>query len=199
MRPRSRLLCPWARDPCLQRLCEPTPAPPASHAHPCRPALCCSAGPAENDLSTIAYTYTSSVDLVGHPNAGLIGVVVVASKGALDGCGGEPAGGLLEPYASAARSAFGPLHLRGVCPATRRGPLACQPSCSWFPTPSPPIHPHPPTPPPQHASNLPTLTPARPAAPRGCPPASTPWCRCCSTSRMRPPPRCWTRTLRQPT
>ncbi|KAL4429029.1 hypothetical protein ABPG77_006068 [Micractinium sp. CCAP 211/92] len=51
-----------------------------------------SAGPAENDLSTIAYTYTSSVDLVGHPNAGLIGVVVVASKGALDGTTGLPTG-----------------------------------------------------------------------------------------------------------
>ncbi|KAL4440358.1 hypothetical protein ABPG75_003359 [Micractinium tetrahymenae] len=51
-----------------------------------------SAGPAQDDLSTIAYTYTSSVDLVGHPNAGLIGVLVVASKGALDSTTGLPTG-----------------------------------------------------------------------------------------------------------
>lgn len=50
-----------------------------------------SAGPAEGDLSTIAYTYTSSVDLVAHPNAGLVGVLMVGSKGALD-TKGLPAG-----------------------------------------------------------------------------------------------------------
>lgn len=191
MRPRSRLLCPWARDPCLQRLCEPTPAPPASHAHPCRPALCCSAGPAENDLSTIAYTYTSSVDLVGHPNAGLIGVVVVASKGALDGCGGEPAGAcwshvLLQhalPLAPSTCAAYARLPDVACLHANLRAPGS-------QPTHPPNFH---------HLCACQTRLIPTPAAPRACPPASTPWCRCCSTSRMRRPRRCWTRTLRQPT
>lgn len=59
------------------------PSPPA--ACPLPPPLSpCSAGPSADDLSTVAYTYTSSVDLVGHPNAGLVGVLVVAAPGALD-------------------------------------------------------------------------------------------------------------------
>ena len=56
-------------------------------ALPCRIARlacpACSAGPGPEDLSTVAYTYTSSVDLVSHPNAGLIGVLVVAAPGSL--------------------------------------------------------------------------------------------------------------------
>jgi hephaestin len=44
-----------------------------------------SAGPAGGDLSSVAYAYTSSVDLVGHPNAGLVGVLHVGAKGALKG------------------------------------------------------------------------------------------------------------------
>lgn len=44
-----------------------------------------SAGPGSEDLSTIAYAYTSSVDLVGHPNAGLIGVLVVGTPGTFKG------------------------------------------------------------------------------------------------------------------
>lgn len=32
----------------------------------------------------MAYTYTSSVDLVAHPNAGLIGVLVIGAPGELD-------------------------------------------------------------------------------------------------------------------
>lgn len=45
----------------------------------------CSAGPASEDLSTVAYVYTSSVDLVAHPNAGLVGVLVVGSPGTFTG------------------------------------------------------------------------------------------------------------------
>ncbi|EFN54070.1 hypothetical protein CHLNCDRAFT_58397 [Chlorella variabilis] len=44
-----------------------------------------SAGPASEDLSTVAYVYTSSVDLVAHPNAGLVGVLVVGSPGTFTG------------------------------------------------------------------------------------------------------------------
>lgn len=54
----------------------------ASHSLPRAP--CCSAGPSTEDLSTVGYTYTSSVDLVGHPNAGLIGVLMVGAPGAFD-------------------------------------------------------------------------------------------------------------------
>ncbi|PSC72045.1 multicopper ferroxidase [Micractinium conductrix] len=42
-----------------------------------------SAGPGDEDFSTVAYTYTSSVDLVAHPNAGLVGALVVAAPGSL--------------------------------------------------------------------------------------------------------------------
>ncbi|KAI7843651.1 hypothetical protein COHA_002890 [Chlorella ohadii] len=51
-----------------------------------------SAGPGPGDLNTVAYTYTSSVDLVGHPNAGLIGVMVIGAPGALDSASGTPQG-----------------------------------------------------------------------------------------------------------
>ncbi|KAI3431459.1 hypothetical protein D9Q98_004511 [Chlorella vulgaris] len=51
-----------------------------------------SAGPGSEDLSTIAYAYTSSVDLVGHPNAGLIGVLVVGSPGTFKGASEVPEG-----------------------------------------------------------------------------------------------------------
>jgi hephaestin len=44
-----------------------------------------SAGPAGGDLSSVAYAYTSSVDLVGHPAAGLVGVLHVGAKGTLKG------------------------------------------------------------------------------------------------------------------
>ena len=39
--------------------------------------------PGSQDLSTVAYAYTSSVDLITHPNAGLIGMLVVATPGSL--------------------------------------------------------------------------------------------------------------------
>lgn len=74
---------------------------PARHATPPPPELtcptptalpltarCCSAGPTNTELNTVSYTYTSSVDLVGHPNAGLIGVLVVGAPDSLDRCGG---------------------------------------------------------------------------------------------------------------
>ena len=53
---------------------------------PLLPPSTCSAGPGPGDLNTVAYTYTSSVDLVGHPNAGLIGVMAIGAPGALDRC-----------------------------------------------------------------------------------------------------------------
>ncbi|GAB4814065.1 hypothetical protein N2152v2_001111 [Parachlorella kessleri] len=42
-----------------------------------------SMAPGSQDLSTVAYAYTSSVDLITHPNAGLIGMLVVATPGSL--------------------------------------------------------------------------------------------------------------------
>ena len=36
-------------------------------------------GPGPSDLSTIAYAYTSSVDLVGDINAGLMGPIVIGN------------------------------------------------------------------------------------------------------------------------
>lgn len=150
----------------------------------------CSAGPAENDLSTIAYTYTSSVDLVGHPNAGLIGVVVVASKGALDGCARGQA--LAPGMRLAPPTQRGSPRAPGLPPSSAialcsRAALA--PHLPPNPTPSP----HPPT------GALPAASPVRLAARRACQPAWTRWCRCCSTSRTRGLRLCWTRTWRPPT
>lgn len=43
-----------------------------------------SAGPAANDLSSVAYVYYSSVDSIAHAHAGLVGVVSVTARGGLD-------------------------------------------------------------------------------------------------------------------
>ena len=74
-----------------------TPAPGPSlplfsnyPAHPFHPHCCCSMGPGAQDLSTVAYAYTSSVDLVAHPNAGLIGVLLVSAPGSLSPDTGLP-------------------------------------------------------------------------------------------------------------
>ena len=61
-------------------MCLNTPAlpPPLFITRPAR-----SAGPGDGDLSTTAYVYTSSVDPVAHPQAGLVGVLVVGARGSL--------------------------------------------------------------------------------------------------------------------
>lgn len=50
----------------------------------------CSAGPGPADLSTVAYGYTSSVDLASHPMAGLVGIALVGRQGTFPSNGTTP-------------------------------------------------------------------------------------------------------------
>jgi hypothetical protein len=65
--------------------------------------------PGASDLSTVAYAYTSSVDQVAHPNAGLIGMLIVAAPGslapALEGPAQEP--GAVAKFAGGSSSGGG--------------------------------------------------------------------------------------------
>jgi hephaestin len=54
-----------------------------------------SAGPGNDDLNTVTYGYTSSIDEVYHPYSGLIGIALVGSKGAFAGL--DPAAMPAEP------------------------------------------------------------------------------------------------------
>jgi hephaestin len=58
-------------------------------------AVPATSGPGPADLSTVAYTYLSTVDRVAHTHAGLVGAVIVGSRGSI-GVGDLPIGANLE-------------------------------------------------------------------------------------------------------
>lgn len=72
---------------------DPQPHSP-THAQNKHPAPLCHAlrsmAPGTSDLSTAAYAYTSLVDPELHPNAGLIGLLLVAAPGSLRPAGDAP-------------------------------------------------------------------------------------------------------------